>query len=277
MAQAPQPGYVCGHSSGELERLTVQASLYAPFTRSSLVRAGIGPGMRVVDVGCGAGDVSLLAADLVGPGGAVLGLDRSPDAVAAAARRAIERRALHVRFEVADLENWSPDAPVDAVIGRFVLMHQQNPAALLAHLRRVLPRGCLVAFIESDISACRPGTHSRPHSPAYHLIVEWWKAIIAAAGAHLDMGSQLAAAFTGAGFMPPTVEAGSYESGGPDSPMVRFAIDSLRSMLPLATQAGLAAPSEADLNRLEAQLRDELTESGRVLAVPPVVAAWARV
>lgn len=45
------------------------------------VAAGLRPGMRVLDVGCGAWDVTFAAADLVGPEGSVVGLDRSPEAL----------------------------------------------------------------------------------------------------------------------------------------------------------------------------------------------------
>ena len=61
-----QPAYVLGHSDRELDRLTTQARMFEPFTRQLLLQAGICPGMRVLDVGCGSGDVSFLAAGLVG-------------------------------------------------------------------------------------------------------------------------------------------------------------------------------------------------------------------
>ena len=66
------PIYAMGFSEGERERLIQQAALYADATRHLLVEAGIRPGQRVLDVGCGVGDVSLLAASLVGAKGAVV-------------------------------------------------------------------------------------------------------------------------------------------------------------------------------------------------------------
>jgi tRNA A58 N-methylase Trm61 len=72
--------YVLGHSARELERLRRQAQLVNPITRQYLIEAGIAPGMRVLDIGSGAGDVAFLAAELVGLSGQVVGVDRSPDA-----------------------------------------------------------------------------------------------------------------------------------------------------------------------------------------------------
>lgn len=88
----PQVEYALGHSSRELDRLTFQASVFASFTSQLFVQAGIKPGMRILDVGSGSGDVSFLAAELVGEGGHVLGVDRSAAAVERARGRAIRRR-----------------------------------------------------------------------------------------------------------------------------------------------------------------------------------------
>ena len=71
--------YILGHDPGELDRLIAQARFFGDLTEEVLRRAGVGPGMRVLDVGCGTGDVSFLAARLVGPTGSVLGVDRSAD------------------------------------------------------------------------------------------------------------------------------------------------------------------------------------------------------
>src|SRR5262249_54917865 len=70
-ALAKQSRYALGHSEQELERLSRQAEIFEPFTRQLLQQAGISRGMRVLDVGCGSGDVSFLASELVGPSGKV--------------------------------------------------------------------------------------------------------------------------------------------------------------------------------------------------------------
>jgi predicted methyltransferase len=67
----PTGGYVLGHSDREFERLNAQARLVDPITRPFFREAGIVPGMRVLDVGSGAGDVAFLVADLVGETGEV--------------------------------------------------------------------------------------------------------------------------------------------------------------------------------------------------------------
>ena len=63
--------YAFGHSSAEILRLKNQAAMLRPITERLLRSAGIDAGMRVLDLGCGAGDVSMLAAELVGAAGFV--------------------------------------------------------------------------------------------------------------------------------------------------------------------------------------------------------------
>jgi precorrin-6B methylase 2 len=75
------PVYALGHSDAELERLRVQSRYVEPITRQFFQEAGISAGMRVLDVGSGAGDVAFLTADLVGETGEVIGTDKATTAL----------------------------------------------------------------------------------------------------------------------------------------------------------------------------------------------------
>jgi SAM-dependent methyltransferase len=127
-APAQAPNYALGHAADKLDRLIEQGRFIGELTEHVLRLAGLGPGMRVLDVGCGAGDVTFLAARLVGPEG----VDRSEEAIAVARERARGARLASVHFII-------QDTPVDALVGRLVLAHLAEPAAtlhrLLANLR----------------------------------------------------------------------------------------------------------------------------------------------
>ena len=74
--------YQLGSADDELARLELQGRALSPATYMIFDAAGIRPGMRVLDLGCGVGDVAFVAADLVGPDGYVIGVDRSAEALA---------------------------------------------------------------------------------------------------------------------------------------------------------------------------------------------------
>ncbi len=131
--------YVMGHPIGEEERLQKLGQLLYPSTRHLFEKAGIAPGMKVLDVGSGAGDVALLLAELVGPEGAIVGVDVYP-AVLEAARVHVQAAGLtNVTFMAGDIRNVALDDDFDAIVGRNVLMYVADPAEVLhictSHLR----------------------------------------------------------------------------------------------------------------------------------------------
>ncbi|HET7074212.1 MAG TPA: class I SAM-dependent methyltransferase, partial [Mycobacterium sp.] len=136
--------YVLGHADVEVQRLLLQGRLYNDYTEHALRLAGLRPGMRVLDIGCGPGDVSLIAARLVGPTGTVLGVDAAPEMIELARGRAAEQGLPTVHFTQAAIDTIALDEPVDAVIGRLILMHLPDPAATVRHLSSFVRPGGVV-------------------------------------------------------------------------------------------------------------------------------------
>src|SRR5712671_227119 len=132
----PDVPYVLGHSRAELRRLMLQAAILRPITARLLREAGLTPGMRVLDLGCGSGDVAMLAAELVGPNGAFVGIDRSAEALAVARERATAGYA-NIEFRESAAEDFVDQAPFDLAIGRYVLVHQGNPPPSSGRPRRM--------------------------------------------------------------------------------------------------------------------------------------------
>src|SRR3569623_3584663 len=114
--------YVLGHDASELQRLIKQSEFFGVLPRHLWREAGLAPGMRVLDVGCGAGDTPLLAAELVGPTGHVIGVARSAQGLALARRRAEAAGLTNVEIREADAAELVLDRPVAALVGRLVLM-----------------------------------------------------------------------------------------------------------------------------------------------------------
>jgi ubiquinone/menaquinone biosynthesis C-methylase UbiE len=148
----PVDSYALGRSEAETWRLIVQHQLYGPFTRQFLTAAGVTAGMKVLDVGSGAGDVALLLAELVGPQGQVVGVDTNA-AILDTGRSRVEAAGwTTVRFLAGDALALELDGDFDAVVGRWVLQYTPDPAALLRRARDRLRPGGIVAFQEIDLS-----------------------------------------------------------------------------------------------------------------------------
>ena len=136
-----------GRSPSEYERLRDQARIWEPETASLLDHAGLAPGTRCLDVGCGPGETMSLMAERVGPAGHVTGIDI--DATIGAQAIDMLHAAGHRRctFEAIDAETDEtiPGAPFDLVFARLLLLYTDDPAAALRRLWAwVAPGGRLV-------------------------------------------------------------------------------------------------------------------------------------
>jgi ubiquinone/menaquinone biosynthesis C-methylase UbiE len=207
---APE-AYALGFSEHEQRRLALQDRLFARFTRALLVDAGVGPGMSVLDVGAGVGDVSMLAAQLVGDAGSVTGVERSGAYVRAARQRAADRGLTQVEFVEADLFDYAPRRPYDAILGRFVLEWLPDPAAALRRLADHLRPGGALVFQDYD-HPLREGQHSYPVAPLFERVLASCVDALAAPKTHvaprraappLSGSSRVAPRAGGGGSSPP--------------------------------------------------------------------------
>ena len=275
MAQAiheREADYILGHADDELDRLIAQGRFLWDLTEQVLRLAGIGPGMRVLDVGCGAGDVTFLAARLVGPTGAVIGVDKAPGAVAAAGVRARAAGLANAHFLVRDINALDLDAPVDAVIGRLVLMYLPDPAAALRRLLGLLAPGGVVAFQEMDLA----GFTSEPRCAALEEAGARIRETFARAGIEPRTGLKLRRIFRAAGLPAPALIQGARVEGGPDSPVYAYVEGITRTLLPLMGRTGVATDAEVGIETLAARLREEVVAQDATVIPPPLIGAWAR-
>ena len=103
--------YVLGHTDHERRRLALQATVLNPLTDGFLRRAGISAGMHVLELGCGIGEVSLIAARLAGPHGRVHSIDIDAASLEIARGRVRSAGHEHVTFEQLNVIDHVPTHP----------------------------------------------------------------------------------------------------------------------------------------------------------------------
>ena len=265
-----ETGYQLGSDAAELKRLDLQGRVLAPATRTILATAGVRPGMRVLDLGSGAGDAAFVAAGLVGPAGEVVGIDQSPDAVAKATVRAAKRRMSNVRFVSGDIHDPAPDGPFDAIIGRLVLMYVPDPAAVLRTQAGVLRSGGVIAPIEFDLHSAR----SLPSTPLVGQALSWLGEAFTRAGIDPALGPGLWAALQAAGLQPSGMIGVQPHFGPEDPDGAAILAGIVRTVLPLIERTGVATAAEVGADTLQQRLSGELATSAAVFAHPMLISAW---
>jgi ubiquinone/menaquinone biosynthesis C-methylase UbiE len=246
--------YALGRGRAEYERLIEQAEIFRPLTERMLRRAGIGAGMHVLDIGCGAGDVSFLVRALVGPEGSVTGVDLDGDAVSLAEQRCAAHGLTNVRFRRADARSLDPGRLFDAAVGRFVLMYQPDPTeALRLFAERVRPGG-IVAFCEmASVTATPTG-----QQPVLAALLALFTSAFERSGARPSIGAELYSRMRDAGLQPdPSPLAEFVLCPARDSVAYRRWALFARSMLPKIIEYGLGAEEEIR-HSVEHDLREEL-------------------
>jgi ubiquinone/menaquinone biosynthesis C-methylase UbiE len=264
--------YTLGHEDSEVRRLLLQGRVYRADTKHALLLAGLKPGMRVLDVGSGPGDVSFLAAELVGPTGSVLGVDAA-DIVHLARSRAAEQGWTNVSFTQSALDELVLEEPVDAVIGRLILMHLPDPVAALRRLAGLVRPGGIVAFAENDIAAVR----SYPEIPSFRTVTDAVARSFESLGLDISFGPKLGTLFQEAGLGIPRMAVGAPMGGADDIDLLTYAVEIWRLVYPIADGLGLTGGDVPAPDEMLPVLQREVAAAQASIMMPPQITAWVRV
>ena len=273
--QSRDAEYTMGRSQTETERLIEQSLLYDDVTRRFFLRCGIAEGMKVLDIGSGAGDVVLTLAEFVGEAGTVVGVDVNPEILETARDRANGIGVKNVDFIAGDARTLELDNDFDAVVGRLVLLYMADPVEALKKLSGHLRPGGIVAFQDIDFSLYTGSEH--PDTPVLNNLIKWGVGTFERSGAHINMGMELYRTFVEAGLPEPTLNFEAPMGGPAEWPGYEYLANSFRSILPLMEAYGIATIEEVDIDTLPQRLRAEVVASKRPLILPPHITAHASI
>jgi ubiquinone/menaquinone biosynthesis C-methylase UbiE len=267
--------YILGHSESELHRLMRQAAVLAPITRRLFSDAGLARDMRVLDVGCGTGDVSMLAAEMVGSGGAVVAIDRSKDALAIARERAQAAGHDNIEFREGSAEAFNTRVPFDFAVGRYVLVHQPDPASFIRAIAKNVRPGGVVAFHE--LGLYDKGNLTAPPNALWSKAFDWIYTAFQSVQPHPDAGARMAGHFHAAGLKrTPTLFCEIPIGVGAQSPACGWIVHTLRSLIPQLEKISVATAQEIDIDTLEVRLRAAAISSHTQLITVTQFCGWAR-
>jgi ubiquinone/menaquinone biosynthesis C-methylase UbiE len=263
--------YVLGYTEAEHERLIRQAALIAPITERLFREAGIAAGQRVLDLGSGLGDVSMLVARLVGPSGEVVGIERDRTSIERAQARVLEAGLRNVSFTQTDVNQVVSDKAFDAAVGRLILMFLPDPVSVLRSVSRLVRPGGVLAFQEPSWI---PMLGLGDRLPLWSSMLRSIHDTLLRSGANPEMGLALYPIFQEIGLPAPNMRLEILL--GRDTGFIRVISDLVYSLQPLAGQHSVSMEELGDLNTLRDRICAEVAAANTVVSVVPLLGVWSR-
>jgi SAM-dependent methyltransferase len=213
----------------------------------------------------------LLVAELVGPSGEVVGVERDARSIARARARAAEAGLRNVSFIHSDVSEMPTNEPFDAAVGRFILEFVPDPLGALRTVCRFVRPGGVVAFHEPCHAAV---LLLSAHLPLWSASVSLIRQTFQGSGAHTDIGLELHRLFLEAGLPRPAVHMEILMDSTPDFTRLTYGL--LRSLRPQIQQQNLSLEPLGDFATLAERLQAEVDASKTAVPFVALVSAWSR-
>ena len=148
--------YVLGTHDDEVERLAVQHRVWRARALEAWRKAGFGPGQTLLDIGCGPGYATMDLAEIAGPSGRVIAVDRSRRFLDTLEYRRRQRELDNIEALELDLDNAPENAldtslsahPIDGAWGRWIFAFVNDPRRVLARIAEAMRPGGVIAVHE---------------------------------------------------------------------------------------------------------------------------------
>lgn len=242
------------------------------FTLQLLIDAGITEGMRVLEVGCGSGEVTFMLSNLVTATGEVVGIDNNNNALTTARERAttLTQHALPTFMQSSLLDLPKSIGSFDAIVGRRVLMYQSDTVAAATALAKSLRPGGVMIFQEHDTTMAPASLDA---FALHRKAQSWIQQMIAREGADLHIGFNLHRILTSAGLSVESVRAECLVQ----TPNAPYSLGNIvKACLSRIIDLGVATADEIDIKTLQQRLDDERNQSESIYIGDVMFGAWAR-
>ncbi len=260
--------YILATGAQDVERLHLLNEAYGPASEAVLRRAGLAEGSRVVEIGCGAGNMTCWIAKQVGASGSVAGVDKSAAQVEQARKQADQLGLTNITF----LEGtaYSPPLPpqsFDLVYSRLILMHLQRPLDAIRAMRSLLWQGGRMVCEELDLSAwlCNPPAR------CVEQFIEFNLKLGDRRGEDFRLGGSLHGLFREAGFTSP--EVAGHMPLVLRGPSKRLLWMTFLEFAPALVQEGIATADE--IQKVGEELLHVADDETTLLGMPLMVQVWA--
>jgi ubiquinone/menaquinone biosynthesis C-methylase UbiE len=249
------------------ERLRILSRVMRPTSLALLQRAGLQAGMKVLEIGCGGGDLAFDIARIVAPSGRVRGTDIDQTKLDLATREAAELSLTNIEFQLGNITESAPAGNFDFVHTRFVLTHLTDPAQALKHIRAALRPGGIIVLEDIDFS----GYFCYPDCAALWRYVHLYMETTRRRGVDANIGPRLPSLLLEAGFE--NIQANIVQPSGLTREVKLISPLTMENIADAVIGEGLATAEE--IERIVADLYAFADKPGTLGSTPRIFEAWA--
>jgi ubiquinone/menaquinone biosynthesis C-methylase UbiE len=260
--------YVLSGGREGYDRLRVLAAARRGSTLELFRLAGLRPGMRCADLGCGSGDVTFEMAALAGPAGSAVGIEMDSAKLEPAREAARERGLVNVAFEIGDVNQWQRAGEYDFVYCRFLFQHLARPVDLLRRMWEAVRPGGVLAVEDADLE----GLFCDPDNDGFSFYRRIYAEVLARNGCDPGCARRLARYFREIGISDPEMRMLQGISAAGDAKVMPLL--TLEAIAGSVVGAGLASAGEvaSAIEDLAAFTADPET----TIADPRIFQVWAQ-
>lgn len=261
-----QNSYVIDGGQAGKDRLSLLGRVLQPTTARLFDQVGVREGMRVLDLGCGGGNVTLDLARRVGGSGQAIGLDVDATILALARDDAAAAGLRNVAFRVCDARHLDAPPIYDLVYARCLLSHLAAPQQTLARMMDAARPGGVIVVEDIDLS----GSFCYPACAAYQRQLDLYTSVVQHNGGDPCIGQKLAGMLLDAGLTEVGVQVFQpvYREGA-GKRMVQVTLERTASAI---TAAGFAGAAE--IAATIAELAAFTARSDTILSLPRFFQVW---
>ncbi len=262
-----QPYVIEGGQTGRA-RLNILSQTLEATTLVFITRVGIEPGMKVLDVGSGGGDVTRLLGQWVGAHGRVIGIDYDPEIVDLAAAEARAAGLDQVSFHVGNIFELEMEALFDLIYMRFLLTHLSDPADALGRLVRALKPGGVLMVEDIEMSGC----FCYPASSAFDMGRQLYRTTVQRKGGDPDIGPKLPGYLVAAGLQDVQIDlVQPVFTRGTGKTMMSLTLQRMMSAI-LSEELG----SISEIEALVAEIAAFEARPDTLVSLPRIFQVWGR-
>ncbi len=247
-------------------RLDTLSEVLRPYTLALLEKQGLGKGMRFLDLGCGGGNVSMMASDMVGDTGKVIAVDADANMVTLAQKDTGAHAINNVSFSVMNANDIDYSDEFEIAYSRFLLSHLRRPFEVLQKMIASVKPGGKVIVEDVHFS----GHFCYPECDAFDWYVEYYTTLARNNGQDANIGPQLFSMFRKAGLGNVGIEViQPCANSGPAKQMAYLTLERIKDNL-IAQKMATADIVSQMLTELKSYTDDDQT----IMSLPRIFRVW---